>query len=85
MRDCVKDRAVNVGKYLISSKVTVRDAAKVFHVSKSTIFNDCTERLPILDAVLAREVRKVLDFNKNERGIRGGQAVRERYLLLSGL
>lgn len=85
MKDRVKDRVINVGKYLIYNKATVRDAAKVFYVSKSTIFNDCTKRLPVLDNILAKEVREVLDFNKSERGIRGGQAVREKYLLLSGL
>lgn len=81
MENYIKCRVVNVGKYVVASKATVRQTAEIFSSSRSTIFNDCTKRLPVLDPGLAKEVRKVLDFNKSQRSIRGGQALKEKYLL----
>ena len=54
--------------------------AKVFNVSKSTAHKDVTARLMEINPELAREVRKVLDVNKQERHIRGGMATKEKYL-----
>ena len=76
MRDYIELRAIEVGKYIIDSKATVRKTATKFGVSKST------ERLPQIDHHLADEVRDILDINKSERHIRGGMATRQKYLLL---
>jgi putative DeoR family transcriptional regulator (stage III sporulation protein D) len=54
--------------------------AKVFNVSKSTAHKDVTARLMEINPELAREARKVLDVNKQERHIRGGMATKEKYL-----
>ncbi|MCM1273552.1 MAG: sporulation transcriptional regulator SpoIIID, partial [Clostridium sp.] len=59
---------------------TVRQAAKKFGVSKSTVHMDVAERLQYINPSLAAEVRKVLDKNKEERHVRGGMATREKYL-----
>ena len=66
--------------YIIENKATVRQTAKQFGVSKSTIHKDVTERLLQINPSLAAEARKVLDTNKSERHIRGGLATREKYL-----
>ena len=58
----------------------MRQAAKKFGISKSTVHKDCTDRLKQLNPGLASEVRQVLDVNKQERHIRGGLATREKYL-----
>mgnify|MGYP004536557057 FL=1 len=58
----------------------MRQTAKQFGVSKSTIHKDVTDRLIQVNPQLAREARKVLDYNKQERHIRGGLATREKYL-----
>ena len=58
---------------------TVRQAAKKFGISKSTVHKDVTERLEQINASLARDARKVLDINKSERHIRGGQATKAKY------
>ena len=58
---------------------TVRQAAKKFGISKSTVHKDVTERLEQVNASLARDARKVLDINKSERHIRGGQATKAKY------
>ena len=75
----LSQRAISLANYMIENKSTVRQAAKIFGVSKSTVHKDLTERLENIDSSLAIEVRKILDLNKSERHIRGGMATREKY------
>ena len=65
---------------MIETKATVRQTAKKFGVSKSTVHKDLTSRLVQVNPGLAAEARKILDVNKSERHIRGGMATREKYL-----
>lgn len=74
-----EERAIKLGRYIAESKQTVRNAAKKFGVSKSTVHTDVTVRLSRIDPSLFGEVRKVLDTNKEERHIRGGIATKEKY------
>ena len=85
MKDYIEERAVEIGNYIIETKATVRQTAKKFGISKSTVHKDVTERLCILNPVLDGKARQVLDVNKKERHIRGGQATREKYLHLEQL
>lgn len=78
MDEKIKDQA----NFIVDNNSTVRDAAKVFGVSKSTIHLNVTERLKKIDPLLYEEVRKVLDNNKKERARRGGNAIKEKYLKL---
>lgn len=80
MKDYIEERALSVANYIIESKATVRQAARRFGISKSTVHKDCTDRLKQINPSLAREVRQILDVNKQERHIRGGLATREKYL-----
>lgn len=80
MREYIEERVLQIGEYIIKSNATVRQAAKEFGVSKSTVHKDVTERLEAVNASLAAEVKKVLDVNKAERHLRGGEATREKYL-----
>ena len=73
MKDYIEERAVEIAYYIIEHKATVRQTAKEFGVSKSTIHKDCTDRLEQINPTLAQSVRKVLDVNKQERHIRGGR------------
>ena len=79
MRDYIRKRVVDISQYIIATRATVRQAATVFGVSKSTVHKDVTERLPRLSKDLARRVKRVLDKNKAERHIRGGEATRKKY------
>ena len=81
MKSYIEERAVEIAKYIIDNNATVRQTAKQFGISKSTVHKDVTERLSQVNPTLAREARKVLDVNKSERHIRGGLATREKYLL----
>lgn len=80
MKDYIEERAVEIATYIIEHQATVRQTAKEFGVSKSTIHKDVTERLQQINPALALQARKVLDTNKSERHIRGGMATREKYL-----
>lgn len=80
MKDYIEERAVEVAYYIIETRATVRQAAKKFGISKSTVHKDVTERLAQVNPSLAAETRKVLDVNKSERHIRGGMATKEKYL-----
>ena len=79
MKKHIEERAVEVATYIIENNATVRQAAKKFGISKSTVHKDCAERLSQVNPGLANEVRKVLDVNKAERHIRGGLATKEKY------
>lgn len=79
MRELTVNRPIILGEYICETGATVRAAAKVFGVSKSTVHKDVTERLSHDDPVLYREVKAVLEKNKSERHIRGGMATRKKY------
>ena len=79
MKDYIEERAVEIAGYIVETKATVRQAAKKFGISKSTVHKDVTERLAGINPVLAAQARKVLDVNKSERHIRGGMATKEKY------
>ena len=80
VKDYIWKRVLDVSNHIFRTKDTVRDTARVFGVSKSTVHKDVTERLPKINPELAQRVKRVLDFNKAERHIRGGQATRQKYL-----
>lgn len=80
MKDFVSERAVELGKYIVTNNATVRAAAGVYRVSKSTVFVDVTKRLEHIDPDLHDRVQRVLEINKAQRHIRGGVATREKYL-----
>ena len=79
MKEYIEERAIEIANYIIEEKATVRQAAKKFGVSKSTIHKDVTERLLQINRQLASQAREVLDTNKKERHIRGGMATRKKY------
>lgn len=75
----IEDRALVLAEYIVEKGATVRDAAKKYNVSKSTVHKDVSERLRSINPTLAGEVRRVLDINKAERHIRGGEATCRKY------
>lgn len=79
MRCYIEERTIELANYIIKNKCTVREAAKKFGISKSTVHKDITERLSEINLSLANEIRSILLENKQERHIRGGCATREKY------
>lgn len=82
MKGYIEERATEIARYIIDNNATVRQTARQFGISKSTVHKDVTDRLMHINPSLAKEARKVLDVNKSERHIRGGMATREKYLHL---
>jgi putative DeoR family transcriptional regulator (stage III sporulation protein D) len=80
LKSHIEERAVMIAKYILEKNTTVRETAKAFGVSKSTVHKDVTERLQEINPTLAIEVKAVLDKNKSERHIRGGMATKIKYL-----
>ena len=79
MKEYIEERAIHIANYIIENNATVRQTAKEFGISKSTVHKDVTERLAVINPALAKQVRNVLDVNKSERHIRGGMATKEKY------
>ena len=80
MKEYIEERAISIANYIIECNATVRQTAKNFGVSKSTVHKDVTDRLMQINPALAKQARQVLDVNKSERHIRGGMATKEKYL-----
>ena len=79
MRSSMEERAAELASWIVENNATVRAAAKRFGISKSTVHKDVTERLAYIDRLKYLQVRKVLETNKAERHLRGGDATRRKY------
>ncbi|MBR2041046.1 MAG: sporulation transcriptional regulator SpoIIID [Oscillospiraceae bacterium] len=82
MKGMPEERTILAAEYIIEKGATVRAAAKKFGVSKSTVHKDVSERLRKINPALFIEVKAVLEKNKQERHIRGGNATKEKYAKL---
>lgn len=79
MQNYIRKRAVRVAQHILHTSDTVRQTAQVFGISKSTVHKDVAERLPRINQEMADRVKSILDKNKAERHIRGGEATRQKY------
>ena len=73
------ERCEKIAVFIIDNKSTVREAAKKFGISKSTVHKDVTEKLSKINNSLFNEVSKILEINKKERHLRGGEATKRKY------
>ena len=74
-----RERSVVLGEYLLEHCATVREAARVFGISKSTVHKDVSDRLRHVNNALWMQVQELLNKNKQERHLRGGEATRKKY------
>lgn len=79
MNTTIEERCVILGRYILENRCTVRDAAKKYGVSKSTVHKDVAEKLKKVNPQLHKQVKEILEINKQERHIRGGIATRKKY------
>ena len=79
MKESLEERACKLAVYIIETGATVRAAASHFHISKSTVHKELSQRLPTCNLILYNQVRVILDRNKQERHIRGGMATSRKY------
>ena len=68
-----------LGRYMTANGATVRDAAAHFGISKSTVHKDVTTELYRINRSLYGEVQEILQKNKMERHLRGGEATKKKY------
>jgi putative DeoR family transcriptional regulator (stage III sporulation protein D) len=80
MEYLIRERVLKNAEIFLKDKSTVRDVAKKVDCSKSTVHKDLTERLPELNNELFLDVKKLLEYNKSIRHIRGGEATKRRFL-----
>ena len=76
-----KERCIMLGTYLVENNLTVRAVAQKFGISKSTVHKDVTHTLKKVNKSLYEEVKSVLEKNKMERHLRGGEATRQKYII----
>ncbi|MBE5738571.1 MAG: stage III sporulation protein D [Clostridiales bacterium] len=81
----MKTRAEYFAIYIIDNNCTIRECAKNFHISKSTVHNDISKKLKSINKFLYYRVYQVINKNLSERHLRGGMATREKYLFLKRL
>lgn len=74
-----RQRAIKIAKYILDTGATVRDAAIKFGVSKSTVHNDVSERLKLIDPELYLKVEEKLNYHKAIRHLRGGEATKMKF------
>lgn len=79
MEDALEKRVCSLAIYVIENRSTIRTAARHFRISKSTVHKDLQNRLPKYNRELYSQVREILDINKKERHIRGGNATKRKY------
>lgn len=79
MHQHIQERCIRIGQYISDTGATVREAARHFGVSKSSVHKDMDERLPQINLTLAAQVRRVLAYNKSVRHLRGGEATKKKY------
>ena len=82
MKESITSRVLSEAKYLIDTKQTVREVAKYFKVSKSTVHKDLHERLIKIDEELYKKVKIIMQNHLEERHIRGGESTKQKYLKL---
>ena len=77
-----KNRSEILGEYIVENNATVRLAAAEYGISKSTVHKDVTEKLKQDNRSLYIQVKNVLEQNKAERHLRGGEATKLKYSML---
>ena len=78
-----RERAELLAQYVIETGATVRRSAHHFGISKSTVHKDLTYKLKNINPTLYASVKEILDKNKSERHLRGGEATRRKYLIIN--
>ncbi|MDD2469514.1 MAG: sporulation transcriptional regulator SpoIIID [Bacilli bacterium] len=83
MKSNIIKRVLDETFHIINTGDTIREIAKIYGVSKSTVHKDLNERLYELDIDLYKRVSDILKYHIDVRHIRGGESTRIKYLKLS--
>lgn len=78
----ILSRPETLANYIINTRSTIRKTAIHFELSKSTVHIDVSKKLKAINMGLYRQVKEILDYNFDQRNIRGGEATKQKYLKL---
>lgn len=81
MDKAIQERVLNIAHDIIAHQETIRNIAKLYNVSKSTVHKDLSSRLQLIDPQMHEQVKKLLEYNKSMRHIRGGNSTKLKYLI----
>lgn len=81
MDKAIQERVLNIAHDIIAHQETIRNIAKLYNVSKSTVHKDLSSRLQLIDPQMHEQVKKLLEYNKSMRHIRGGNSTKLKYLM----
>lgn len=73
------NRILKEAQYLLSNKSTIRETAKNFGISKSTVHYDMSIKLIKINTALYNQVSKLLRNNFNIKHLRGGKSTKKLY------
>ncbi len=73
-------RVNEIADYIIKSKDTIRNTAKIFKVSKSTVHKDMQERLILINKNKYQKIKKIMNDHIETRHIKGGESTRQLFL-----
>lgn len=73
-------RVINIANHIINTKDTIRETAKIFNISKSTVHKDLQERLSQIDIVKYNIVKQIMNEHIETRHIKGGESTRQLFL-----
>ncbi len=82
MNNKIYNRVLNEANYIVENKETIRNTAKVYNISKSTVHKDMQEKLQEIDYKLYKRVQELFTYHKEIRHINGGKATKIKYLKL---
>lgn len=80
MSKIILKRVNDIADYIIDTKDTIRNTAKKFNVSKSTVHKDMKERLYEININKFNIVKKIMEEHIETRHIKGGESTRQLFL-----
>lgn len=80
MKSDILKRVLDETFHIISTEDTIREIAKLYNVSKSTVHKDLNERLQNIDLDLHKRVALILKYHIDIRHLRGGESTKRKYL-----
>ena len=70
-------RVLNIANHIIDTKETIRETAKKFNISKSTVHKDLQERLYQIDINKYNIIKQIMNEHIETRHIKGGESTRQ--------